>query len=407
MEVSVISRDHEFCELCREVLGELANPFTLRRAEPDAVPAGADLYIWDFEPDQSFPDQFRGPAPSRHLFLVNRKDLNLFHERRAVIDPVVLLKPATRVTLSAFLGQSLGSLATAGPRPDVLRASCDELLGCLIRTNLKLQEYDQERTNFLARAVHDFRAPLTALSGYCGLLLAEPLGALNDDQKEVLKRMEHSAKRLSRMASAMFQLSIGGHVKFQPHLEKADLQECLDQTLHELAPFIEEKRLTVSVNILSAPTSLYFDRNQMEQALLNLLDNACKFTPKGGRIDVTGYSFFWDRRSHQPLAPRDMTERRIQECRAPNSFRIDIHDSGPGIPLEHLKSIFEEYTRYAGTQDRTGGGLGLAICKLILNGHRGRVWAESSESGSTFSLVIPFNSAGHARLVPEEAYAVA
>jgi signal transduction histidine kinase len=69
---------------------------------------------------------------------------------------------------------------------------------------------------------------------------------------------------------------------------------------------------------------------------------------------------------------------------------VDIRDSGPGIPAEHLDRIFEEYTSYSGGQDRSGGGLGLAICRLILSRHGGRIWAESSSEGAVFSFVLPF-----------------
>jgi signal transduction histidine kinase len=69
---------------------------------------------------------------------------------------------------------------------------------------------------------------------------------------------------------------------------------------------------------------------------------------------------------------------------------VDIRDSGPGISPEHLTEIFQQYTSYAGSLDRSGGGLGLAICKLIVTSHGGRIWAESIEDGALFSFVLPF-----------------
>ena len=122
---------------------------------------------------------------------------------------------------------------------------------------------------------------------------------------------------------------------------------------------------------------------------INLLDNACKFTPKYGCIEVRGYPFFWERRAKLTTANIN-GERRSSRLQAPNAFRVDICDSGPGVPFEHLEKIFEEYTSYSGGQDRSGGGLGLAICKFILNLHQGQVWAESGTDGSTFSFVLPF-----------------
>ena len=82
-------------------------------------------------------------------------------------------------------------------------------------------------------------------------------------------------------------------------------------------------------------------------------------------------------------------ERRSRDAKEPNSYRIDISDSGSAIAPEHLESIFEEYTSYAGGRDRSGGGLGLAICRLIIDQHRGRVWAQNTNKGPMFSLVLP------------------
>jgi signal transduction histidine kinase len=94
-------------------------------------------------------------------------------------------------------------------------------------------------------------------------------------------------------------------------------------------------------------------------------------------------------------------ERRTVGIQALNSFRVDISDSGSGVPVENLEKIFDEYTSYSGGQDRSGGGLGLAICKFILNLHQGQVWAESSEEGSRFSFVLPFVQDAHLAIKSE------
>jgi signal transduction histidine kinase len=408
VELILASADPELRVMCREVLGELAEKCNLVLADTTGEPPVGDVYIWDFQPEHAIPDRIPGQHTWKNLFVVHPKDLGVLRQHGWSTDLAVLLKPVTRVTLSAFLGQALAAHASEQfSAAATMRESCDELLQCLIQTNLRLQDYDRERTNFLARAVHDFRAPLTAINGYCGLLIAEPLGALNADQKEVLRRMQQSARRLSRMTSAMFQLSVRGQVKAaQPNLEPGDLQDCIDQAMHEMAPFLEKKRIEVSVDLSSPPGPLLFDKGQMEEVLLNLLDNACKFTPDGGSIEIKGYSFFWDRRNLQALTPRT-AERRFQSSGTPNSFRLDIRDSGPGIPADHLDSIFEQYTRYSDTQDRTGGGLGLAICKMLMHGQHGRIWAESRESGATFSLVVPFSSVVTGEEIQTVQYAVA
>jgi signal transduction histidine kinase len=125
---------------------------------------------------------------------------------------------------------------------------------------------------------------------------------------------------------------------------------------------------------------------QIEQVLVNILHNACKFTPKGGHIQVNGSPYFWERRSTRAYAA---AERRERSCREANAYRIDIGNTGPAIPAEHIDSIFEEYTSYAGGSDRSGGGLGLAICRMIVAEHEGRIWAENTPAGPRLSFVLP------------------
>src|ERR1700730_11271688 len=90
------------------------------------------------------------------------------------------------------------------PASDGEASEHNDALQCLLMANLKLQEYDQDRTNFLARAVHDFRAPLMAANGYCSILLQQTVGPLTDSQTELGKRMHRSLKKLTRITSAMF-----------------------------------------------------------------------------------------------------------------------------------------------------------------------------------------------------------
>jgi len=392
MNVILISSDSDLRKLCGEILSTFAAPgWQLSTATPELCPRDADFYIWDSPTGADIP---RGlDRPAKHLFLVNRNEVAAFHQNFGSAEASILLKPVTRASLAAFLGMAASVFQERLDAATSLRADRDEILQCLIQSNLKLQEYDQDRTNFLARAVHDFRAPLTATCGYCGLLLSEALGGLSEDQKEVLRRMQHSVKRLSRMASAMFELSVGRQVKRRPELREADIRECVEQALHEVNPFADGKRITISVDLDPPQGSLYIEPGQIEQLIVNLLDNACKFTPRGGEIDIRGYSSFWERRSSRHFPAQDR-ERRYRNSRAANAYRIDIRDSGPQIPWEHLDNIFEEYTSYSGGQDRSGGGLGLAICRMIVTLHEGRVWGENTDEGPRFSFVIPLHSAG-------------
>jgi len=188
------------------------------------------------------------------------------------------------------------------------------------------------------------------------------------------------------MAAAMFQLSVGRQVKRAVDLHPGDIQSCLDQALHEISPFADDKSITITVDANPSVRQLFFEPGQVEQVLINILHNACKFTAKAGMIEVTGHPFFWDRRSNFSAVS---IERRARTVREPNSYRVNISNSGAPIPREHLSRIFEEYTSYAGGRDRSGGGLGLAICRMIISEHDGKIWAENTSAGPMISFVIP------------------
>jgi signal transduction histidine kinase len=386
-EIGLVSSDAELAKLLREVLEEIREPqCILSTARPDAPDNQSQFCLWDYEPSSPLPasPHFRA---SRYLFLVNSKHVAEFRQKMSTAEVNILLKPVTRNTLRASLGLAVSAHRENFSTATSLQEDRDELLHCLIQTSLRLQNYDQDRTAFLARACHDFRAPLTAINGYCGLLLGEHLGPLATTQKEVLQRMHHSAKRLSRMASAMLELSLGRHVKRSPRLAANDIRDTLGQALHEVTTFADEKRISITTDLAPVDFPLHFEAGQIEQVLVNILDNACKFTPKAGTIEVSGYTYFWERRNGPPATPT--VERRHGHRNDANSYRIDIQDSGEPIASAHLQSIFEEYTSYDACCDRSGGGLGLAIARLILTQHEGRIWAENTASGPRFSFVLP------------------
>jgi signal transduction histidine kinase len=217
-------------------------------------------------------------------------------------------------------------------------------------------------------------------------------------QQEVLDRTLHSIRRLGRLATALFQWSSGLRVGLQSEIREADIQECCRQALHEIRPLAGEKSIAVDLDLRAPEQPLCFDPAQMEQLLINLLENSCKFTPRGGYIRLRGFPAFWDRRStalsRAPISPnRDSSaERRRVSSRYANAYRMEVSDNGMGVRPEHLQSIFQEYTSYGGGSDRSGSGLGLAICKRILAEHGGRIFAESGNQGVTFVFHLPFAS---------------
>ncbi len=376
MKVYLHSNDPRVKMTLEAVLDDLKPAFSLERTG-ECRPT-EQLVFWDYEPGDEIPSLADGGGPAPLVFFVRRQQVAQLQEELRGAPASILLKPLNPVALkSLMIHQRDAACGLAGR---------DDLLQYVLQANLKLQEFDHDRTNFLARAVHDFRAPLTALHGYCGLLLQQQVGALNSSQMELLQRMQHSVKRLSRMAAGMFELSVGKHVERKPRLESVDVERCVQQALHDVLPLADEKQIAVSVQVERPSAAPRWEGGQIEQVLVNLFENACKFTPRFGSIEVTGSEVAM----HAAQRPEGASNGSPHMGSIP-AYRIDVRDTGSGIQQEFLPHIFEEYTSYSGGKDRSGGGLGLAICRMIVTAHGGNIWAASPEdgTGATFSFVLP------------------
>lgn len=393
MQLRIVSTNSELVEMCAAILAEVVTPDQPWSVTTDGSEDSgdvADLYVWDFPGDVAPPKHITWTY-SNLIVVAYRRDLAEV-QKSFGFEPHIVLKPANRVALSALIGLVVSSRAAASLRDDR-----DHILQSLIQANLKLQEYDRDRTNFLSRVVHDFLTPLTVLNGYCGLLLGDQLGPLTDNQQEVVRRMQSGSKRLSRIVSSILELGMDRALRKRPSLQKADLPKSLNQALQEIDYLAKEKNIRIDIQLEPCEEALYFDPAQLEQVFANILDNACKFTPRNGVIEIRGASYFWERRGRTDSARSLPKERRFSDLKTPNSYRVDVVDSGMPILPEHLGNIFEEYTSYSGGGDRSGGGLGLAICRSILEQHRGRIWAENTDKGPMFSIVLPI----HRRVAPQ------
>jgi signal transduction histidine kinase len=410
VKVCVFSNDLKLLDLCLEVVFALSlDHCEVVRADPDLKqPVAADLFVWDLN-HNTWPHGNLHVPHNRdaqdQIFVVDRQHVDEFLRTLPLGSGSILVKPVSRSTLQIFVEQA--AVRARARQPDTRpinrnssESDRDDLLQCLLMANLKLQNYDQNRTNFLARAVHDFRAPLTAASGYCGLLSEQVLGPLNGDQIDLLRRMGHSLKKLTRMASEMFELSVGRQVDRRLELKESSIETCLRHALHEIEPLAGDKKLVVTLQLSEVGAPLYLDSEQIEQVLVNLLENACKFTPKGGQIQVHGYPTTWTEPLSYPRHGSGQMPRQSNLLPAATAYRIDVTDTGNGILAGHLEDVFEEYTSYSGSQDRSGGGLGLAICRMILTAHGGNIWAENHLTGARLSLVLPLGDLNSRKPIP-------
>jgi signal transduction histidine kinase len=297
LRMCVLSKDLRLYQTCHEVISSLGlTDWDLAIADPDpTLPVNADLLVWDVDDLRWSHGEWHVP-PKLHgqeqLFVVRRRAVQEFLDKLPLGAGSTLLKPVTAATLKILVEQAVirakpQSAEARGSKPRSEGADRRELLQCLLAANLKLQEYDHDRTNFLARAVHDFRAPLTAISGYCDLLQEQALGALNPGQAELVERMQHSIAKLTRMAATMLQLSVGRQVEKGLELRAASIRACIDHAVHEITPAAAGKAIELRVKVVEPEEALYLEPQQIEQVLVNLLDNAGLPVRRRGRAVVS------------------------------------------------------------------------------------------------------------------------
>jgi signal transduction histidine kinase len=398
MKIRLISQSQVLNRLCREVLLEFEG-----RTWDYGMVAGyqearsADVLIWDVDPGVAFPEELNLETDRTNIFLVDRKDVVPFLEGHPMAALSILLKPVNERVLHDFLNhlvtrhERLRGLYAA-ERVGEQTTERGDMLQSLLYSNLKLQEFDQDRTNFLAQCVHEFRAPLMAVYGYCSILLNKQVGPLNSEQARILDRMRHSARRLTRLSASMFEMSMGRRIHMAPPEKPGDIEGCIAQAVYETTPLTDSKKIAVRVKKIAPERPILLAASQIEQVLVNLLENACRFTPKRGRIEIDARPIFWDRRSSKVTERRAHKDRRSECSQEANAFRIEVRDSGPGIRREDLGRIFEEFTSESAKTDMARGGLGLSICRQIIQSHRGQIFAESDDKGAKFLFILPYAS---------------
>jgi signal transduction histidine kinase len=222
----------------------------------------------------------------------------------------------------------------------------------------QLRATERMRTDFVSNVSHELRTPLTAIKG-----LVETLrdGAV-DDRKvrdRFLATMEDETDRLIRLVNDLLVLSKADSQALKLKREPLDVRDLIERSVHKLAPQMEEKGILVEVSASDGPQLVLADADRIEQVLVNLMDNAIKYSPEGERITVA-----IDEGSPTPL----------------------------GIPAGDLPRVFERFYRVdqARSRDRGGSGLGLSIAKAIVEAHGGEITLRSEEGqGTTVRFTLP------------------
>jgi signal transduction histidine kinase len=309
---------------------------------------------------------------------------------------VRIVNPAAEAILGiraeAFLGRAIGALPgvpadiqaaaaqermrkfAAGER--TLRAHCaavqsprgEPLGSVVVYHDLTREEAaDRLKNELVATASHELRTPMTSIRGYVDMLLLGTFGPVADGHREPLRVIKRNVVRLVLLIEDLLDLSRaeGGEVRLRA--EPVDVGELLRGVGEILAGQFSERQIRLTLDLPEGLPPAQADRQRLEQIAVNLIGNACKYTPRGGRV-------------------------RVALRNGGGELRVDVEDSGVGIPEDAKPHIFTPFFRADNPlRDEVGGtGLGLSITRKLVELHGGQIWFESRvNEGSTFSFTLP------------------
>ena len=255
-----------------------------------------------------------------------------------------------------FFRQAAGLVAIA-----IENARAYEAVGNLI----------QERSRFMNRVAHNLKAPLTAMASMLEVIRHGYLGKLEEELRQYLGRVDQRVCSMLLMIDELMTLAKSQSKQRRVEFAPVDLKILADRVRQTFLEKASEKKLTFEVNVSENFPQMKADLESMEQMLENLISNAIKYTPEGGRVGLA-------------IGPGEN-----------DTIRITVSDTGIGIPRDEISRLFAEFFRASNVKNVIGTGLGLAIVKEIVNQHDGQISVESEEGlGTIFTVHFPTTPGG-------------
>jgi signal transduction histidine kinase len=255
---------------------------------------------------------------------------------------------------------------------DQLRTTFDSMAARIEDQIRQLEDQDRLRREMVANVSHDLRTPLTHLQGYLETLMLKEDTIKPDERREYLEIALENAKRLGRLVSDLFELAKLDALHEPMERERFPLGELVQDVAQKYRLPARDRGVALNAQLAGELKWVQADVGLIERALENVLDNALRYTPEGGRIDIT---------------IEDIEER----------LRIEVQDTGAGIAADELPLIFDRFHRAATSgegDEARGAGLGLAIAKRAIELHGGVLSCESSiGEGTTFRFELPASGA--------------
>ena len=249
----------------------------------------------------------------------------------------------------------------------------EDALQWILRDITERKQLDTLRDTLTESIVHDLRAPLSnVISSLEFLGMFMPVTD-NENFREVLSIATRSAGRVFRLITSLLDIN---RLEAPASILESNWEEApslIAEAIDVIQPNVDGKRLVLQVNIAPDLPKLWVDRDMIVRVLINLLDNAVKYT------------------ANEKLLKVDVV---LQPEMNPEMIQFSIKDEGPGIPEQEKDAVFDKFYRLGSEQKKTGFGLGLAFCKLAIEAHNGRIWAESKPGdGSCFFFQLPIKPA--------------
>jgi signal transduction histidine kinase len=233
-----------------------------------------------------------------------------------------------------------------------------------------METKEEEWLRFIDTLSHELKTPLTSIIAAAGLLAEELENTADQSNQKLIQTIIQNSNTLETRLAELLDIVKTGSGKLQLQIEPVDMKSLILGTCLQISPLIRNKQQSVKTEFPDSIPIIQGDGQRLEQVLLNLLNNAAKFTPSGGNILVK-------------VAKED------------NGLVISVHDDGIGIAKEEQDRLFKPYSRLLSDRQRHPGlGLGLALSKQVVELHGGRIWVDSEKgTGSTFSFFIPRQAA--------------
>ncbi|WP_293485085.1 ATP-binding protein [Phenylobacterium sp.] len=318
---------------------------------------------------------------------------------------VALRRPEVLEAIEEALSTSTGvevAFETIGVQPRYWRAFARPLepvdgqrqLVVVLRDETDARRTERMRADFLANASHELRTPLASLAGFVETLRTH---AKDDAQarEKFLGIMAQQATRMARLVDDLLSLS---RIELNEHIApsgKVDLARTVQDVADAIRPLTEERKVSIATRAGPGVGSVTGDRDQLVQVIQNLVDNAVKYTPPGGRVEVALEAASSLEAARAPSRQGVGLSLLSPDAADGQGYVVlRVIDQGPGIARQHLPRLSERFYRVEG-QKSGGTGLGLAIVKHVVNRHRGGLMVESAEGeGATFSVYLPLAAAG-------------